>query len=136
MTDRRAIAGVEHRPMADDELELMTLEEAAATLHKGFRVSTLRRAIHNGDLVAKKLGSCRYYVSKQALKDFLTCHEEKARPVSSSAETNSNGSSETARSKSGQDLVSMSVAKLKQLSANTSPAKRCGAGRGQPTREI
>ncbi|KQB12441.1 hypothetical protein AP071_06490 [Rhodobacter capsulatus] len=112
---------------------LMTFEEAADFLHSGVSVSALRKARREGSLWATQIGK-RFYTTRHALREYLQCQGTNNRPASTSDTMNASGSFATAAPKSGQDMALSSVAKLKQLSRNTSPASRSSGGMVLPIR--
>ncbi len=81
-------------------LNLLTVKEAAAALHQTVAVSAIYRAINNGSLLAISIGR-RYYISFEALKEFVSCPDQKNQPDSGSAATMGRGSSSTKDAKSG-----------------------------------
>lgn len=113
---------------------LMTLPEAAESLHGAISVEALRREVRRGNLRAAKYGTNRYFVTPEALEEFVHCQENASPPASTSAPTKGNGSSETAASRSGQDMARASVEKLKQLSRTTSPKEPCRSAAVLPIR--
>jgi hypothetical protein len=98
---------------------LLTLEEAAAALHETITVSALRAAIRDGRLPKRKLGR-RYYLTPSEIEDFPRCLAHANPPVSTSEPTKSSGSSMTAPARSGRDMASASVARLKERLLATS----------------
>lgn len=101
--------------------DLMTLEEAAESLHATVTVSALRAAVREGRLPRRKLGR-RYYLYPGDL-EILLCQDE-SQPDSTSDATKASGSSETERDRSGLDMVTASLNKLKAHSVNTSRSNR------------
>ena len=114
---------------------VMTLAEAAGTLHETITVNTLRRAVRDGRLRANKLGTPRYYVTPEALEEFVKCPADASPRASTSATMNNNGSSEMAPLRSGLDMAMSSMERLKARSGDTSKQKRFQQGQALPIRE-
>lgn len=93
---------------------LLTVEQAAETLHETVTVASVRRAIRSGALPARKIGK-RWYVTPEALERFASCPDRASPPASTSAPTPASGSFATGRSPSAQALAMASVHRLKQL---------------------
>lgn len=102
-----------------DSFALLTLQEAAEAMHSTVKISTLYRARAEGKLWAKKIGS-RYFTTTQAIKEFLQCPDPESPPASTTAKTNSIGSSAMAARNTGQDMALASAKRLKQRCKNTS----------------
>ena len=115
--------------MAETTGRLMTLEEAAATLHAAITVNTLRKAIRKGELDHVPLAG-RYFVTSEFLERFLRCRARASRPASGSNEAKASGSSGTGQPTSGLDMALSSVERLRQPSKTTSPAGARQAGSG------
>ncbi len=105
--------------------EMMTVEEAAAAIHEKVKQSTVRRAIREGRLDAKKLFG-RYCVTPEALERFVKCPEKRSRPDSGSAET-TRGSSSSEAVSTGQAMAMKSASRLKNISRGGSRAARPAA---------
>lgn len=114
---------------------LMTLEEAADTLHDTITVNTLRRAVREDRLRAAKYGTRRYYVTPEDLEDFVKCPASESPRASTSGLMKSNGSSGTETFRSGQDILKGSIERLKTRSPSTSPQKPCPNGQVRHIRE-
>ncbi|WP_164887603.1 helix-turn-helix domain-containing protein [Paenirhodobacter populi] len=104
---------------ADPGFGLLTIEEAAAELHRDIPRAALHKARREGRLWAVKIGK-RFYTTRQALLEFLQCPVIENQPGCISAPTKSNGSSATETSRFGQDLALASAERLKRHSRNTS----------------
>lgn len=100
---------------------LMTIAEAARSLHNAVTPSALHSARRNGQLWAKKIGKC-YFTTEAAIMEFLECPDTASPPGSTSAAMSNSGSFETEAPKNGRALALASAERLKKLSRNTSRA--------------
>ncbi|KEP68539.1 hypothetical protein DL1_11330 [Thioclava dalianensis] len=116
-----------------DNLEMMTLAEAAAKVHSSVTVNTLRKARRDGRLWAVKVGR-NYLTNRQAIEEFLQCPDNESPRASTSERMRGNGSSETETGCSGQALALASVERLKRHSLTTSPADSRKRGAVLPIR--
>ena len=82
------------------EFGLKTIKQAADALHSEVTVSAIRQAIRDGRLKATRIGK-RDFVTEEALKEFVSCPDQKNQPDSGSAATMGRGSSSTKDAKSG-----------------------------------
>lgn len=111
---------------------LLTVQEAAAALHRTVTVAAIRKAIHAGLLPASRIGK-RYYVMEQELEAFA-CRALANPPASTSEKTNSNGSSVTETTRFGRDMAVASIERLKMRSSDTARAESRPSGEVLPIR--
>jgi hypothetical protein len=100
--------------MTDDD-DPITLDDAIE-LFPGARLtkSTLRAERDRGNLDIFRLGK-RDYTTRKSMRDMVRlCRENARRRVSTSTESASNGSSETAQASSAQAALNQTVTALKQ----------------------
>lgn len=118
--------------MTTNPARLMTIAEAAASLHDAVTESALHRARRDGLLWAKKIGK-RYFTTQAAIMEFLECPDTASPPASISATMSASGLSVTETPRNGQDLLLASVKRLKTHSLNTS---QTGARKPAPVLQI
>lgn len=70
----------------EEQIALMTVEEAATALHSKVKVSAIRQAIRDGRLDATRIGK-RYFVTPEALRRFARCPVPASRPASGKGAT-------------------------------------------------
>lgn len=103
-----------------DDAKLLTMQEAAATLHRNLPASALHRARRNGLLKSYKIGH-RYYTTMEAIEEFVECQGIESQPGCTSERMKSNGSSAMEKHSCGHALATASVERLKKRLQATSP---------------
>ena len=107
--------------------DLLTLEDAAATLPATITVSTLRGLIRKGDLPYRKIGR-RLYLTLEDLRRLTECPANDFRPGSINDPTRANLSSEMVISHGGRAAALQCAERLRRRSRDTSKPDRNPGG--------